>query len=180
MGAFGEHLIRAWGGDINHYRGDKPKKKVKRVNTVDYKDVEWTLEKVRETISKSNKGCLKALILIQSYQTSDEQALDQTVHVNGRGWNSTDGDFMSSLAKQYRDTGSLSDTQMEHCKKAIRKYAGQVFKHIEVLAKGAELQEENDALLAYTQCAQIPESELDKAIIRLAEINAEIQKLKQI
>lgn len=98
--------------------------------SVQYKGCEWTLEKVRERISTKDKACLKALVLIQSFQTADEQDNDTTLHVNGKGWNASDGGFMGSLAKQYSDTGSLSPKQMKSCKKAIKKYAGQVFNHI--------------------------------------------------
>lgn len=82
---------------------------------------------VRHQLSTNQAWALKALVRIfQENQTEQEQIIEATKEDNGIGFTGTDGAFMSSLAKQYLQRGSLSDKQMAFVFKAMPKYHKQV------------------------------------------------------
>ena len=82
---------------------------------------------VRQQLSSSPACALKALVRIfQENQTASEQSLEATTEDNGIGFTGTDGQFLSSLAKQFLKRGSLSDKQMIHVMKKMPKYSRQV------------------------------------------------------
>jgi hypothetical protein len=81
---------------------------------------------VRAKLQTNKVWALRALELIYSYQTSDEQEHECTSYRNDMGFNGADAEFLSSLAKQYETKKFLSDKQMIYVYKKIPKYAGQV------------------------------------------------------
>lgn len=88
-------------------------------------------------LATDEKWAYRALMLIFSFQTADEQASDSTTNANGAGFNSHDADILSSYAKQYdlqrsRVGGKarLTPNQRRELHRRIRKYAGQVIDHM--------------------------------------------------
>jgi len=76
----------------------------------------------------NDKAVLRGLLVIDALQTETEREIGDSVVLNGVGWSGTDAEFMSSLAKQYRQRGTLSEKQMVWARKKIQKYAGQLAK----------------------------------------------------
>ena len=88
-----------------------------------------TISFVKAQLGSNKVWALKALVRIfQENQTDDEQIAQTTTHDNGIGFSGCDAEFLSSLAKQYLQRGSLSDKQMAFVFKKMPKYAGQVIK----------------------------------------------------
>jgi len=82
---------------------------------------------VRQQLSTNRVWALKALVRIfQENQTQQEQVAETTREDNGIGFTGTDGNFLSSLAKQAIARGSLSDKQMVFVFKKMPKYHSQV------------------------------------------------------
>jgi hypothetical protein len=70
----------------------------------------------------------RGLLAVYNYQTEAEKATDSVSEDNGVGFAGTDGEFLSSLAKQYQSRGSLSAKQMVYLHKKMPKYARQLWK----------------------------------------------------
>jgi hypothetical protein len=88
-----------------------------------------TVSFVKAQLGSNKVWALKALVRIfQENQTDDEQINQTTTHDNGIGFSGCDAEFLSSLAKQYLQRGSLSDKQMSFVFRKMPKYAGQVIK----------------------------------------------------
>jgi hypothetical protein len=82
---------------------------------------------VKGQLSTNPAWALKALARIYTEnQTATEKTIERTTEDNGIGFTGTDGEFLSSLAKQFIARGSLSDKQMVHVMKKMSKYARQV------------------------------------------------------
>lgn len=82
---------------------------------------------VRHQLATNKVWAVKALVRIfQENQTADEQSAEATKEHNGTGFTGTDGQFLSSLAKQQLARGSLSDKQMVFVFKKMPKYHKQV------------------------------------------------------
>jgi len=81
---------------------------------------------VKNQLSTNRAWALKGLVRIYERQTVDEQRSETTSHENGMGFTGTDAQFLSSLAKQYMQRGSLSDKQMVFVFKKMPKYAAQL------------------------------------------------------
>jgi hypothetical protein len=70
----------------------------------------------------------RGLLAIYKYQTETEKMTDSVSVNNGVGFAGTDGEFLSSLAKQLLSRGSLSPKQMTFLHKKMPKYAKQLWK----------------------------------------------------
>ena len=82
---------------------------------------------VRHQLATNAVWSVKALVRIfQENQTQQEQAAETTVEDNGIGFSGTDGEILSSFAKQQLARGSLSPKQMTIVFKAMPKYHKQV------------------------------------------------------
>ena len=98
-------------------------------NAVKFSDLTTKKDRVaftREKLGTSQAWALRGLVRIFENQTADEQAAGTVSHDNGIGFTGIDGEFLSSLAKQYIARGSLSDKQMVHVYKKMPKYARQL------------------------------------------------------
>lgn len=92
----------------------------------------------RDALRTSPSWALRALEVIYSFQTADEQTTGQTIKSNGVGFSGCDAEFLSSLAEQARkfveakEAGTnkfpspLSPNQKKWLLKKISKYAGQL------------------------------------------------------
>ena len=82
---------------------------------------------VRQQLSTNPIWAVKALVRIfQENQTQQEQAAETTVEDNGIGFSGTDGQILSSFARQQLARGSLSPKQMTLVFKKMPKYHKQV------------------------------------------------------
>lgn len=98
--------------------------------------MEWTKESIRQWLqgvadsdgmaANVQQAVGKALVLIFERQTMTEQAANCTSQNNGRGFNGTDTDFGSSVAKKFIAYGRLSPRQTTSIAKMLRKYSGQL------------------------------------------------------
>ena len=71
---------------------------------------------------------MRALLRIYQLQTASEKVIEHTVEYNGVGFTGYDGEFMTSLAKQFISKESISSKQFRCVKKAMKKYSGQLLK----------------------------------------------------
>lgn len=67
-----------------------------------------------------------ALVELYALQTADEQASALTRHSNGVGFNATDADFLTSLARRVTAGQPLTDRQRIAARRAIVKYTRQL------------------------------------------------------
>lgn len=70
----------------------------------------------------------RGLLAVYKYQTEAEKAAGTVSVDNGVGFAGVDGEFLSSLARQYQQRGSLSVKQMQFLYKKMPKYAKQLWK----------------------------------------------------
>lgn len=70
----------------------------------------------------------RALIKIYQFQTLDEQKSQSTVYYNGVGFTGTDGQILSSIARQLIKYGRISEKQMNIVMKKMPKYWNQIIK----------------------------------------------------
>lgn len=93
----------------------------------------WTASEILVKLENDQKWLERGILVIYARQTSDEQAEGSTRHENGRGFTGSDAAFLSSLA-QWIERGRrplgqrLTPKQVEHARKRMRKYAGQLAK----------------------------------------------------
>ena len=99
---------------------------------------EWTKEDIKNLLSTNAKAVQKAITILYSYQTDDEQVNKETSHVNHKGFNQFDADILSSFAEQLNNGRTLSQKQLALAFKRMPKYAGQILAHM------AKEQEEQD------------------------------------
>jgi hypothetical protein len=83
-------------------------------------------EFVRAELGKNPVWALRALEVVYDNQTADEQATQSTRILNGVGFTGTDGEILSSFAKQYSKWKRLSEKQMAIVFKKMPKYWMQV------------------------------------------------------
>ena len=81
---------------------------------------------IRERIAVSDKWAIRALLRIYSFQTAEEQDVQQTREHNNVGFTGVDAEILSSFAQQVKRTGTLSYKQMTILKKRMPKYSRQL------------------------------------------------------
>lgn len=100
----------------------------------------WNETLIRARLDFDDRWVCHALKTLYERQTADEQDSGATRHVNGMGFSSVDGYFMSSLARQYIEKGWLSKKQIEAARRAdIGKYWKQI---LEVIKANERIKEE--------------------------------------
>ena len=77
-------------------------------------------------LANFKEWALKALLKLDDKQTDSEKACRGTHDRNGVGFTRHDGQFLSSLAKCYRERGSLTVHQVDIVHKRIPKYLRQI------------------------------------------------------
>ena len=70
----------------------------------------------------------RGLLAVYKYQTEAEKVAGTVSVDNGVGFAGVDGEFLSSLARQYQQRGTLSVKQMGFLYKKMPKYAKQLWK----------------------------------------------------
>jgi len=81
---------------------------------------------IQRKLSTDIKWAYQALIKIFENQTIDEQRSNTVKYLNGIGFTGTDGEILSSFAKQYMRRKSLSPRQQELLLKKMPKYWRQI------------------------------------------------------
>lgn len=84
---------------------------------------------LRSQLSSDKTKALKALVTIFNHQTEDEKLEEHTRHSNNVGFNHKDAQILTSIAKQYLETGHLTPRQVECVMSMIPKYASQLIRH---------------------------------------------------
>lgn len=97
----------------------KPESKTAREKRV---IAEW-----KEKLASNPLWATRGLLAVYKYQTEAEKATDSVTEDNGVGFAGVDGEFLSSLAKQFQQRGSLSAKQMQYLFKKMPKYAKQLW-----------------------------------------------------
>ncbi len=101
---------------------------------------------LKEKLSTDSAWALRALSRIYSFQTEDEKSREDTYYINKVGFTGVDGEFLSSLAKQWEEKHFLTPKQMSYVFKRIPKYWKQIWlisdqeKIINTIKKQMELQ----------------------------------------
>jgi hypothetical protein len=88
----------------------------------------WTKDEIKEKLKTDDRWLIRALLAIYNKQTEDEQANDMTAHYNNVGFNGLDAEWLSKMARFYKDRGFLSPKQLMHVRKKMLKYSGQLAK----------------------------------------------------
>ena len=82
-------------------------------------------------LANEQRWAIRGLLAIYAYQTEEEKAVEYVGENNGVGFTSTDGEILTSFAKQIIGGRRMSDKQMALIFKKMPKYAGQLDKHVQ-------------------------------------------------
>jgi len=85
-------------------------------------------EYVKLQLSISEVWAKAALLKILENQTKDEVASESTHEHNGIGFTGADAEILTSFAKQYQKSGTLSPKQLDILLKKMPKYSAQIIK----------------------------------------------------
>ena len=102
------------------------------MTTVTVNGTTYNKEVVKNLIKTDNRWTLRTLIILYNRQTTDEQQNQQTTHCNSRGFNGTDSVILSSFSVQVNRGRTLSEKQMNVCRKLLPKYWKQVIDEINI------------------------------------------------
>lgn len=83
---------------------------------------------LKTKLESDARWTLRALEFVYDHQTDAEKSVEATTEFNGVGFSGADGEFLSSLARQYKERGRLSEKQMQFVFKRVPKYTNQIFK----------------------------------------------------
>jgi hypothetical protein len=94
----------------------------------------WTKDEVRSLLERSDEAVWRGVVAIDNRQTSDERAVGDAAHLNGRGWGKFDAKFggkMAELVRQWQRGESayaapLSYNQTLATRKLLLKYTRQL------------------------------------------------------
>lgn len=86
------------------------------------------LKALKHFIATRPKWALRALVVVYSRQTADEQVSQVTRYHNSEGFTGCDATFLSSLAQQYQNRGFLTEKQMSFLFRSMPKYARQLLR----------------------------------------------------
>ncbi len=86
----------------------------------------WSKEEIAYKMETDNVWLYRGLMAIYKHQTEDEKSSGITKHDNGIGFNGVDANFMTNLALFYKSYGFLTQKQLAHCRKKMKKYAKQL------------------------------------------------------
>jgi hypothetical protein len=86
----------------------------------------WKKEEIVALLETNNGFLCRSVVKIWNRQTTDEKICKGTSHENGRGFNGTDANILSSFAEYYVTKGYLTKNQLELARKKMKKYAKQL------------------------------------------------------
>ncbi len=79
-------------------------------------------EQIVRALRDNDRALYKALVLLNSRQTADEQASEETKHSNGRGFNAAHAKRGTSMANFFLRTGFLTPKQKAWWRAPIKPY----------------------------------------------------------
>ena len=100
---------------------------------------DYTKEFIKDKLANDVRWMEKAILLLYSLQTRDEQQSENTIHSNGEGFNGVDSRYLTYVAKFLKNGGHLSGHHIQKVGKMLPKYWNQVLdaiKEKERLATG--------------------------------------------
>lgn len=87
----------------------------------------WTEADIVALLNRDDRAVAKAVLALYARQTSDEQTCSETRHSNGRGFNSRDAAFMSSIAVALpKWNNRMTPKQLTACRRILPKYRRQL------------------------------------------------------
>jgi hypothetical protein len=98
----------------------------------------YTKDEIKSNIVNNINWTIRSLEVLYNRQTTDEQRNLQTSHLNGRGFNGTDAEILTSFynqvqkRKSYNNPVLLSEKQLDICKKKLPKYWKQIHEEIQL------------------------------------------------
>lgn len=81
---------------------------------------------LKKNLRTDSKWMIKALMVIFSYQTVDEQRIEQTTLYNEIGFTGVDAEILSSFAKQIKNGRGISEKQINLLRIKMPKYWKQI------------------------------------------------------
>lgn len=93
--------------------------------------VEWTPERITETLTRSRRFVERALLALHYRQSPEQRDGEETGDHDKMGFNRWDKGFMGSLASQIEASDApeghrLTDKQLQHAVITLKKYAKQL------------------------------------------------------
>lgn len=104
----------------------------KKTKIIRVRGKEWTKEAVKSLLQSNPMASIRGMIRIFEYQTQDEVNSNETKWANGVGFNGSDSFLLTIFAKQWIDRKRLSEKQLAIVQRKMPKYAGQLFKIMEI------------------------------------------------
>lgn len=89
-------------------------------------------------LETNDKAIIRALIVLNQYQTADEQVTEDTRHRNGQGFKPCHARMGTSMAKFYQRNGYLSPKQIAYWRKPDSKGNMRIACYWRQLIKAAE------------------------------------------
>lgn len=86
----------------------------------------YTKEQIKDKLANDLVWMERALVVLFERQTLDEQQTDETKHLNGVGFNSSDSRYLSYCAKWVKKGNHLSKHHVEKVGKKLPKYWEQI------------------------------------------------------
>lgn len=89
------------------------------------------IKEIRAVLNAENRdlrrrAVQKAIVVLYARQTADEQATEQTRHLNARGFTAADAKRCSFVATFLAKGGNLKDETVARYARRVSKYAGQL------------------------------------------------------
>jgi len=93
---------------------------------IEVKGVTYTKEVIQGLLRTDVKWIERSVVILYGFQTEEEQQSEDTIEMNGQGFNGRDGQILTSFGKQLTMGRHLSVKQLDICKKLLPKYWGQI------------------------------------------------------
>ena len=90
--------------------------------------LEAQIHHAKQMLAIDVKWASRAIVRLYQFQTRNEQDDKTTAEKNGRGFNSTDAEILSSFAERLNQGIPLTDKQLKIAFRALPKYARQLVK----------------------------------------------------
>ena len=102
----------------------------KKTNQVEVNGKLWDKQKLKDLLMRNDKAVMRAILLLYSFQTDEEQYSSITSIKNNRGFNMWDANILTPFAKQIKEGIGLSSKQLYVARPKILKYVGQILKYM--------------------------------------------------
>ncbi|MBU0847495.1 hypothetical protein KKH23_09955 [Patescibacteria group bacterium] len=86
----------------------------------------WTTDEIKVLINTSPKAVSRGILALYNNQTQEEKLMGASLKRNGTGFNKRDACYGTELALQIIDKKPLSQQQIYHARRMLKKYVGQL------------------------------------------------------